>query len=47
MDVCKQSFEELKKRLNTAPVLTIPTGEERFMIYYDASKMVRCSAYAE
>ena len=35
---CQQSFQELKKRLNTAPVLTIPQGSTRFAIYYDVSK---------
>ena len=36
-DACNDSFLELKKRLITAPVLTIPTGEEGFVIYSDAS----------
>ncbi|KAL5559332.1 hypothetical protein UlMin_035543 [Ulmus minor] len=35
-DACNDSFLELKKRLITAPVLTIPTGEEGFVIYSDA-----------
>ena len=26
MDACEQSFQELKKRLVTAPILTIPEG---------------------
>jgi hypothetical protein len=30
------SFQELKKRLTTAPVLTIPNIEKPFLIYYDA-----------
>ena len=34
----EQSFQELKKRLTTAPVLTIPQRAEGFEIYYDASK---------
>ena len=34
----EQSFQELKRRLTTAPVLTIPQGMEGFEIYYDASK---------
>ena len=37
MDVCEQSFQELKKRLVTAPILTIPEGEDGFVIYCDAS----------
>ena len=36
-DACNDSFLELKKRLITAPVLTIPTGEEGFVIYSGAS----------
>jgi hypothetical protein len=31
------SFQELKKRLTTAPVLTMPDMEKPFLIYYDAS----------
>jgi hypothetical protein len=34
---CEQSFEELKKRLVTAPVLTLPTEAGSFVIYSDAS----------
>uniref|UniRef100_A0A1U7Y735 Uncharacterized protein LOC104241801 n=1 Tax=Nicotiana sylvestris TaxID=4096 RepID=A0A1U7Y735_NICSY len=36
-DACKKSFEELKKRLTSAPVLTLPEGTEGFVVYYDAS----------
>ena len=35
---CERSFQELKKRLTTAPVFTIPQGSTGFTIYYDASK---------
>jgi hypothetical protein len=31
------SFQELKKRLTTAPVLTMPDMEKPFSIYCDAS----------
>jgi hypothetical protein len=31
------SFQELKKRLTMAPVLTMPDMEKPFSIYYDAS----------
>jgi hypothetical protein len=34
---CETSFQELKKRLTTAPVLTMPNIEEPFSIYYDTS----------
>ncbi|XP_057948190.1 uncharacterized mitochondrial protein AtMg00860-like [Malania oleifera] len=40
---CEQSFQELKQRLITALVLTIPSGEGYFVIYSDASpKGLRC-----
>ena len=35
---CEQSFQELKQRLVSVPILTIPTGDEGFTIYSDASK---------
>ena len=37
-EACEKSFQELKKRLVTAPVLTIPNGEGKFTIYSDALK---------
>ena len=33
----ERAFQELKKRLTTAPVLTIPQSGEKFTIYSDAS----------
>ena len=36
-DNCERSFQELKQRLTTAPILTIPKGLEGFEIYNDAS----------
>nr|GFB60339.1 putative reverse transcriptase domain-containing protein [Tanacetum cinerariifolium] len=33
-----KSFEELKQRLVSAPILTLPSGSARFQIYSDASK---------
>ena len=38
-EACENSFQELKKRLTTAPVLTIPQGTTGFAIYCDASKL--------
>jgi len=35
---CERSFQELKKRLTSAPILTVPTNGEGFIIYSDASK---------
>nr|GFD00112.1 putative reverse transcriptase domain-containing protein [Tanacetum cinerariifolium] len=34
----EKSFEELKQRLVSAPVLTLPSGSKGFQIYSDASK---------
>jgi len=36
-DECEQSFQKLKKRLTTAPVLTLPSRTEGFVVYSDAS----------
>jgi hypothetical protein len=37
-DECEQCFQDLKKRLVTAPVLALPTEFENFVVYSDASK---------
>jgi hypothetical protein len=34
---CEESFEELKRRLTTTPVLTLPLGIKGFVVYNDAS----------
>jgi hypothetical protein len=40
---CKTSFQELKKRLTTTPILVIPDIEKSFSIYCDASGQgLRC-----
>lgn len=36
---CEESFNELKKRLTTSPILTLPKPGEPFVVYCDASKM--------
>ena len=36
-DDCERSFQELKNRLVTAPILTIPSGSRGFVVYSDAS----------
>ena len=36
---CEESFNELKRRLTSAPVLTLPNPGEPFIIYCDASLM--------
>ncbi|TYK22664.1 ty3-gypsy retrotransposon protein [Cucumis melo var. makuwa] len=35
---CESSFQELKEKLVSAPVLTVPDGSGNFVIYSDASK---------
>ena len=37
MNACEQSFQELKRWLVTAPILTILEGEDGFIVYYNAS----------
>jgi hypothetical protein len=34
---CEASFQELRKRLTTAPILVMPDMEKQFSIYCDAS----------
>jgi hypothetical protein len=36
-DKCEASFQELKKRLVTAPVLVLPRESEKFVVFSDAS----------
>ena len=38
VDACQQSFEELKGRLTSTPVLALPNGRDGFVIYSDASR---------
>jgi hypothetical protein len=38
MDECEQSFQDLKQRLVTAPILTLPLESCGFIIYNDASR---------
>ena len=38
-DRCEASFQELKQRLITAPVLSLPRENGKFVVYCDASKM--------
>jgi hypothetical protein len=37
-EACEKSFQELKKRLTMAPVLTLPDIKKDFVVYCDASK---------
>ena len=36
VDACQQSFEALKGRLTSAPVLALPNGKDEFVVYSDA-----------
>ena len=36
-DHCQRAFEELKRHLTSAPVLTLPSGRGGFVLYSDAS----------
>ena len=38
VDACQQSFEELKGRLTSAPVLALPNRRDGFVVYSDASR---------
>ena len=38
MDACHKSFEELKGRLTSAPVLALPNGRDGFVVYSNASR---------
>ena len=37
-EACQQSFDELKRRLTSTPVLTLPIGTDGFTVYSDASR---------
>ncbi|TYK01102.1 reverse transcriptase [Cucumis melo var. makuwa] len=39
LDKCEQSFQELKKRLVTAPILALPVTGKDYVIYCDASRL--------
>ena len=38
-DACENSFQLLKEKLTTTPVLTLPNGEDKFTVYCDASRV--------
>ena len=37
-EACQQSFDELKRKLTSAPVLTLPSGHDGYTVYCDASR---------
>ena len=38
-DACERAFAELKDRLTSTPVLTLPSGSEGFVVFTDASRI--------
>ena len=37
-DSCEKAFQELKKRLTSAPILIVPERGHKYIVYCDASK---------
>ena len=37
-DLCEKTFQELKRRLNSAPILIVPKQGKRYKVYCDASR---------
>ena len=37
-DLCERAFQELKRRLTSAPILIVPEMGQRYIVYCDASK---------
>ena len=38
-EACEKGFQELKNKLTSAPVLTLPDGNQGFVVYCDASQV--------
>ena len=37
-DLCEKEFKELKMRLTSTPILIVPKQEQRYRVYFDASR---------
>ncbi|KAJ8759015.1 hypothetical protein K2173_003253 [Erythroxylum novogranatense] len=46
-DECQKSFEELKHRLTSAPVLILPSSDEGYTVYSDASRKGKANVVAD
>ncbi|KAJ8764398.1 hypothetical protein K2173_006138 [Erythroxylum novogranatense] len=46
-DECQKSFEELKHKLTSAPVLILPSGDEGYTVYSDASRKGKANVVAD
>ncbi|XP_071905699.1 uncharacterized protein [Coffea arabica] len=44
---CESSFQELKKRLTSVPVLALPDGVESYVVYSDASREGKTNVVAD
>ncbi|XP_071928044.1 uncharacterized protein [Coffea arabica] len=44
---CESGFQELKRRLTSAPVLTLPDGVEGYVVYSDASREGKVNVVAD
>lgn len=44
-DECEISFSELKSKLTTTLVLTLPYGAYGYVIYYDASRFIQGNVF--
>ena len=38
-DRCEEAFQELKRRLTSAPILIVPNREQGYTVYCDASRV--------
>ena len=45
-DRCEEAFQELKRRLTSAPILIVSDRGQGYIVYYDASR-ARCSKVAD
>ena len=39
IDACEEAFQLLKERLTTSPILVVPTGGVRYVVYTNVSRL--------